>query len=257
MQMARLLKTLHAAAICAAIAAPALVIAQTPGQPTDSTNTPRTPPGTVDPHTGIPNTSRDGTRATTPDRNDTDANRQTPPVAANNAKSDLGSLVGKLHQANRTEVQLGALAVAKAGSDDVADFGKQMVEDHTKADLTVMEFAREKKVAFNDPGKDAKHGDMIGRLEKLSGAEFDRAYVSAMTTMHDETVLELQTATKATSDADAKKLLEDLTSTVQGHQKDAKALSQKLGSDSKPVSSGGTSKPAKPTSPNDARGDNL
>jgi putative membrane protein len=254
MQMARLLKTLHAAAICAAIAAPALVIAQTPGQPTDSTNTPRTPPGTVDPHTGIPNTSRDGSRATTPERGDT---RATPPVEANSAKSDLGSLVGKLHQANRTEIQLGALAVAKAGSDDVADFGKQMVEDHTKADLSVMEFAREKKVAFADPGKDTKHGDMIQRLEKLSGAEFDRAYMSAMTSMHDETVRELETATKSTNDADAKKLLEGLTSTVQGHQKDAKALSAKLGSESKPASSGGTSKPSTPNSPNDARGDNL
>jgi hypothetical protein len=49
---------------------------------------------------------------------------------------------------------------------------------------------------------------------------------------------------------------EDLTSTVQGHQKDARALSTKLGAETKPVSSG-EKKPAKPTSPNDARGDNL
>jgi putative membrane protein len=81
------------------------------------------------------------------------------------------------------EVQLGQLAQAKASSPEVKQFAQRMVEDHSKANEQLKATASQLGVAVpNEPSKDARKA--YDKLSKLSGPEFDRAYVRDMVKDH-------------------------------------------------------------------------
>src|SRR5262245_46554045 len=71
------------------------------------------------------------------------------------ASPDAKSIEKTLHRANTEQIRLGMLGQAKAASDDVAEFGRELTEDHQKADLQVLEFARDKKLSL---APDAEQG---------------------------------------------------------------------------------------------------
>lgn len=89
------------------------------------------------------------------------------------------------------EVDLGKLAVTHAASADVKRFGQMMVQDHTKAGDELKKIAATWKVEPMPKVAD-KHQDLMNRLAKLKGAEFDREYMKAMVDDHEEDVDELQ-----------------------------------------------------------------
>jgi putative membrane protein len=142
---------------------------------------------------------------------------------------------------------LGKLALLKAQSDDVAEFGKTMVEDHTQSDLALLALNREKKLGLMAdmgakptpsvgaaPGADksAGHREAMQKLMQASGAQFDREYVNAMVAKHTETLNAVKVAQQQVSDPDVKKYLEDVASTVEGHQKKAQELAENLAKES-------------------------
>jgi putative membrane protein len=89
----------------------------------------------------------------------------------------------KAAQGGMTEVQLGQLAADKGTSQDVKDFGAKMVTDHGKANDELKSIANSKGITL--PEKlDSKHQAMVDKLNGLSGAAFDKAYVAAMVTAH-------------------------------------------------------------------------
>lgn len=85
------------------------------------------------------------------------------------------------------EVQSSELAEEKAQSAEVKDFAEQMVQDHGKANDELKSAAR--KLGAEIPTKlDAKHAQMIDKLEGLSGAQFDSAYIQAQRDAHRDAV---------------------------------------------------------------------
>src|SRR5690242_9473059 len=81
----------------------------------------------------------------------------------------------KAAQGGMAEVELGQLAVQKASSDQVKQFGQRMVDDHTKANDQLKQLAAQEHVQLpTQPA--AKDKATKARLEKLSGKEFDQAY---------------------------------------------------------------------------------
>jgi putative membrane protein len=168
-----------------------------------------------------------------PSRTPQGADRE--PTTKSSQSADLRGVIAKVHQSHDEEIDLGRLAVARADSDDVADFGKTLVNDHTKADLDLLALARDKKVGFTGEDNDADgrdesagSGQMWKKLSQAKGAAFDREYANAMASMHTETLASLKTAEQRVSDPEMKEYLEDLSSTVEGHQKKAQDLVQKL-----------------------------
>jgi putative membrane protein len=76
----------------------------------------------------------------------------------------------------QAEVELGKMAVEKAESPDVKQFGQMMVTDHTKANEQLMKLAQEKKVQLPS----AVPSEAISAKEELaglSGHDFDREYM--------------------------------------------------------------------------------
>src|SRR4051812_41584022 len=78
-------------------------------------------------------------------------------------------------EGSATEIALGKLAQEKGSSDAVKQFGKRMVDDHSKATEELKQAAEMAKITvpLETPNKVKKAQD---KLSKLSGAEFDRVY---------------------------------------------------------------------------------
>ncbi|WP_437732333.1 DUF4142 domain-containing protein [Sorangium sp. So ce1335] len=101
------------------------------------------------------------------------------------------------------EVRLGQLAQQRAGSPDVKSFGQRMIDDHSAVNKKLAELAQRKGVLA--PGElDQEHREEVDKLSKKTGAEFDRAYMSAMVDDHEDDIKAFEKASKEAKDADVK-----------------------------------------------------
>jgi len=74
------------------------------------------------------------------------------------------------------EVEMGKLAVVQGSSQAVRDFGRRMVDDHSKASDQLMSLAAD--TSINLPtALNARDKTEIDRLRGLSGSDFDKAYM--------------------------------------------------------------------------------
>jgi putative membrane protein len=103
--------------------------------------------------------------------------------AADSVSAGDKTFVMKAAQGGMTEVQLGQLATAKGTSQDVKDFGSKMVADHGKANGELKSIASSKGITLPD-NLDSKHQAMVDKMNGLSAAAFDKAYVDAMVAAH-------------------------------------------------------------------------
>ena len=114
--------------------------------------------------------------------------RATPPRSAESpeaVRSDAEGFINEMTIAGLTEVQLGKLATERAASADVKAFGQMMVKDHSQAGDELKKVASQLKI--QPPTQlDQKHKDLVDKLSRLRGAEFDREYINAMVQGHQE-----------------------------------------------------------------------
>jgi putative membrane protein len=93
------------------------------------------------------------------------------------------AFVRKAMEGGMAEVQLGQLALGKASTPDVKQFGQKMVDDHTKLDDQMQPLAQQLGVAA--PTKLSKKDETEkAKLQSLSGAQFDDAYIKLMLKDH-------------------------------------------------------------------------
>ncbi|HMD34850.1 MAG TPA: DUF4142 domain-containing protein, partial [Vicinamibacterales bacterium] len=126
------------------------------------------------------------------------------------------------------EVELGKLAIEKASSDQVKQFGQRMIDDHGKANDELKTIAQQKNITLPTAisAKDKAERD---RLTKLSGAAFDRAYMSAMLTDHKKDVSEFRVESTSGKDADIKAFAAKTLPTLEQHLKLAQDANKAVG----------------------------
>jgi putative membrane protein len=168
------------------------------------------------------------------------------------AKADRGEDRAKLASGDRkfvmealkggmAEVELGKLASEKASSDAVKQFGKRMVDDHGKASDELKKLAQDKGIT--PPAElDGKHKKLHDRLSKLSGAEFDRAYVNEMVKDHRKDVKDFQREAEKAKDADVKSFASKTLPTLQEHLKQVEDLHTQVKGTAKATSGTATRK---------------
>src|SRR4051794_25581864 len=128
------------------------------------------------------------------------------------------------------EVELGQLASSKGSSDEVKKFGQRMVEDHGKANDQLKQLAQSKNVDLpNEPS--AKHKATKKRLEKLSGEQFDRAYVAEMLKDHKKDVSEFQRESQKAKDPEVKQFASQTLPTLQEHLKEVQKMAPGQGTE--------------------------
>ena len=129
-------------------------------------------------------------------------------------------------QGGMAEVELGKLATEKASSDDVKKFGQRMVDDHTKAGDQLKQVASSEGIQLPQ-GLSAQDKATKERLLKLSGEQFDKAYMADMVKDHIEDVVDFQHESRSGKAPAVKDFAAQTLPTLQEHLKQAKKVAPK------------------------------
>lgn len=123
-------------------------------------------------------------------------------AVAENDQEDAAFLIDAAN-VNMEEIELGKLAQDRAASKDVKDFGKMMVDGHTKSLNELKDLAANKGIDLpkdiNEKGKATKE-----ELAKADAKSFEKMYIDKMVDGHKETIAKFETARDNASDADVK-----------------------------------------------------
>ncbi|MDX6406531.1 MAG: putative rane protein [Blastocatellia bacterium] len=148
-------------------------------------------------------------------------------LACSSAK-DSTKFAANAAQGGMMEVELGRLALQHAGDASVRSFGQRMVTDHTAANAELKGVAARKNIQLPaDVSSDQK--SMIDKLSKLSGAEFDKEYISDMVKDHETDVKDFQNQASEGSDPDVKAFAGKTLPTLQSHLQMARDTAKKVG----------------------------
>jgi putative membrane protein len=135
--------------------------------------------------------------------------------SAMSAGSDTG-FTTKAAVGGMAEVALGKLALSKTSNAKIKDFANMMVMDHGKANNELMGIAKNKNITL-PATVDAEHQAKMDSLSKLSGKDFDAAYVNAMVEGHEKTLALMQGEAQNGTDADLKGFATKTAPVVQMH----------------------------------------
>src|SRR5262249_778242 len=127
----------------------------------------------------------------------------------------------KAAQGGIAEVKLGELAQGKAQNEAVRKFGQRMVEDHTKSNHELKEAALKEHISLPTEMQKQEQA-RYDRLAKLSGAEFDKAYIQDMVKDHQDDIAEFGTEARTGQRDAIKSFAADTLPTLKDHLKTAK-----------------------------------
>jgi putative membrane protein len=125
------------------------------------------------------------------------------------------------------EVDFGKLAEQKGQSDAVKEFGGLMIADHGKANEQLIGLAKEDGIAVPHE-LDAEHEAMRARLESLSGAEFDLAYLQGQVVDHQKTVQLLEYEIGSGQDVELKSFASEILPVVLQHLRVAQDIQAEM-----------------------------
>jgi putative membrane protein len=125
----------------------------------------------------------------------------------------------------QAEVALGRLATEKAGSDQVRQFGQQMVTDHSQANQELQAIAKQRNLTL--PTKpDAASSATEQRLQASSGAAFDSAYTHDMVQDHQKDVADFQKEASSGQDPALKAFAQKYLPVLQHHLQMAQQINR-------------------------------
>lgn len=135
--------------------------------------------------------------------------------------------------ANQVDIDAGKLAEKKGSSQQVKDFGKLMVTDHSGVNQSAKDLVTKLHVTPepNDTSKSLQKGgdENLAALKKLEGAAFDKAYVDHEVAYH-QAVLDAvdKTLIPSAQNAELKALLVKVRPAFVAHLEHAKQLQSTL-----------------------------
>jgi len=165
--------------------------------------------------------------AQNPQNRQTPQKPQTPPASqtAEDAAQPEASFVATAHADGEAEIALADLAATRSQSAGVKALASKIKSDHQQAGEQLKQLAAQKNVTLSSTLSPA-HKNTMNRLGKLSGAAFDRAYVSAMVTDHQKAIAEF-TKTGKGADADIKAFAARTLPALREHLRHAQELQKK------------------------------
>jgi len=156
----------------------------------------------------------------------------TPLFAQNQSATALSAqdrkFVTEAAQGGMAEVEMGRVASERGSSADVKAFGRRMMDDHTKANEKLKQVARDKGVTLPTdlPAEMKQERDM---LSKLSGAEFDKMYMSHMVKDHQKTVASFEKEAEGGQDQAVRAFAQETLPTLREHLRLAQDTAAKVG----------------------------
>lgn len=148
------------------------------------------------------------------------------------ADMDDNAIIGMMSGANGAEIGAGQIAAEKAQNADVRQFATTMVEEHQRmqgqVDSLVSTMNLERAPV---PDSLARHLEQVRtQLQgQAAGAEFDRMYMQAQVTDHQNTLNALRAAQPAAQNAQLRALIDATIPAVEGHLERARTIVTNLG----------------------------
>jgi putative membrane protein len=166
-------------------------------------------------------------------RDNTDTN------SANTKSSADENFAKKAAEGGMAEVKLGQLAEQKGSSPEVKNFGRRMVQDHSKANNELKDVTSKENIPLPNE-MDKSDQATYDRLSKLSGDAFDRAYARDMVKDHSKDVSEFQKEAKNGKDESIKNFAAQTLPTLQNHLDQARQMEQAVNQSSSNGNTSGT-----------------
>jgi len=141
----------------------------------------------------------------------------------------------KAAEGGMAEVEFGKLAERNAQSQEVKDFGKLMVDDHSKANDELNQIASQAGATL-PAGLSTSDNTTKEHLSKMQGDAFDKAYMRHMVADHQQDVSEFKQETTAGKDPQLKDWAAKTLPTLQQHLQLAERVDAKVkGPEPKPA----------------------
>jgi putative membrane protein len=164
-------------------------------------------------------------------------NTATPNSAANranqanrrNIKADT-YFIRENVQDNYLEVSLGRLAERKAQNSAVKQFAQRQVTDHSRFQDQWTRLASQNGLPAQQ-GMGGKHRDKLQKLEKLSGREFDREYMTMQIQNHKDYIDYLEKEGRSAKSGAVRQLADRELPTLHEHFDEAKRIGARVGAD--------------------------
>jgi putative membrane protein len=144
----------------------------------------------------------------------------------------------KAAEGGMAEVRLGQLAEERGSNPAVKNFGRRMVQDHSKAGNELKSTASKANVELPTE-MDKSDQATYDRLSKLSGEAFDRAYARDMVKDHSRDVSQFQKEAKNGRDENIKNFAAQTLPTLQSHLDQARQMEQAVNQTSSSNSTSG------------------
>jgi putative membrane protein len=140
------------------------------------------------------------------------------------------SFLTNAYEDGLAEVTLAELGSKKSGNADVKSFAARVGSDHSKCNMEMKALADSKKVTLaKDVTTMAKAKQKM--LEAKSGADFDKAFASAMVSGHKKAVKSFEKASTEAKDADIKAFAAKTLPTLKEHLSMGEDLQKKTGAE--------------------------
>ena len=157
------------------------------------------------------------------------------------SKGDANAMfLSEAAHGGHAEIATSQLAMQKATNPQVKEFARMMVQDHQQSNQELMQIAQKKGMDL-PKRPDEMHMKESATLKNLSGAEFDRAYMTAQVADHQKMVTKYQEKASSAQDPDVRRFAASQLPNLQRHLEQARQIQQSLGGSGGRGTSGGTS----------------
>lgn len=151
--------------------------------------------------------------------------------SSNNPVKDVDetdqSFMKEAAMGNQAEIQLGQMAQSKASNPEVKSFGQRMVKDHSDADDKLKNIAESQHISL--PAElDPKHKNQAEALSRLSGPQFDKAYMTLMVQEHTQDVNKFKKEAASSHDPTLQQFARSTLPVLQSHLNEAQRVEQKV-----------------------------
>jgi len=157
-------------------------------------------------------------------------------TTGNSLSSKGSSFVKEASAGNQSEIALAQLAQQKAQNPEVKNLAAMLQQDHQQAQEKLQTIAQTHGLTL-DQSPTWTQRRTQGKLEKLTGAEFDQQYAKDMLEDHVTDIKKFQKAAQNVEDTDVKQYAQEILPKLQTHLVHAESAAKSAGVDESTINS--------------------
>ena len=123
------------------------------------------------------------------------------------------------------EIQLGEMAGSRSTTPEVKEFGRMMIEDHSKANEALKIIAADKHIELPAKASEDKLQVAI-QLSSKNGSDFDKAYIAQMIKDHEASIQLFETGRKTVKDTVLKAFIDNTLPVLRKHMEHISTLNR-------------------------------